>query len=101
MGISPAEVRLKRLLASTPQQGNPMKLLHNVAAMREQLALLTGDSGHDNLPVIPTSKAEEYAKQIDELAESLDASSPLLIFGKPSEAAKMLGRILLLNLKGN
>ncbi|CAM6107315.1 unnamed protein product [Calypogeia fissa] len=78
MGISPAEVRLKRLLASTPQQGNPMKLLHNVAAMREQLALLTGDSGHDNLPVIPTSKAEEYAKQIDELAESLEASSPHL-----------------------
>ncbi|CAM6090825.1 unnamed protein product [Calypogeia fissa] len=78
MGISPAEVRLKRLLGSTPQQGNPMKLLQNVGAMREQLALLTGDSGHDNLPVIPTFKAEEDAKQIDELAESLEASSPLL-----------------------
>ncbi|CAM6121016.1 unnamed protein product [Calypogeia fissa] len=78
MGISPAEVRLTRLLASTPQQGNPMKLLHNVAAMREQLALLTGDSGDYNLPVIPGAKAEEHAKQIDGLAAGIEASSPPL-----------------------
>lgn len=78
MGLSPAEVRLRRLLASTPREGNPLKLLHNVAAMREQLVLLTRDRGHDDLPVIPASKAEEYGKQIDDLAERIEASAPPL-----------------------
>jgi SNARE protein 1 len=80
MGLNPAEVRLRRLLASTnPKQGgNPMKLLHNVAAMREQLAVLSGDSGHDDLPLISKEKAQDYAKQIDELAESIEASAPPL-----------------------
>lgn len=49
-----------------------MKLMGNVAIMRDQLAELTGDSGNDGLPVITAEKAQEYAKLIDEVAESVE-----------------------------
>ncbi|BBM99106.1 unconventional SNARE in the endoplasmic reticulum protein 1 [Marchantia polymorpha subsp. ruderalis] len=81
MGISQAEVKLRRLLAAAPRQSNHAKLLHYVAAMREQLALLTGGGGggveglNQDLRHISEAKAAEYAKSIDEVAEKIDTGT--------------------------
>jgi SNARE protein 1 len=72
MGVSKAEVNLKRLLRAQGNQTNEAKLLHYVATMRSLLAELTGDPAHqDQLPTIPASRARDYAQQIDLVAQKL------------------------------
>ncbi|KAL2651821.1 hypothetical protein R1flu_019949 [Riccia fluitans] len=78
MGISQAEVRLRRLLAAAARQENEAKLLHYVAYMREQLALLTGTGGeglNQELRHISEVEASQYARSIDEIAERIDSST--------------------------
>ncbi|KAL3699966.1 hypothetical protein R1sor_017988 [Riccia sorocarpa] len=78
MGISQAEVRLRRLLAAAAQQENQAKLLHYVAYMREQLALLTGTGGegfNQELGRISEDQALQYANGIDEIAEKFNFNS--------------------------
>jgi SNARE protein 1 len=71
MGVSKAEVNLKRLLRAQVHQTNDAKLVHYVATMRSLLADLTGDPQHQELATIPASRAREYAHQIDAVAERL------------------------------
>ncbi|KAG0602926.1 hypothetical protein M758_10G052400 [Ceratodon purpureus] len=72
MGVSKAEVNLKRLLRAQGNQTNEAKLVHYVATMRSLLAELTGDPAHqDQLPTIPASRARDYAQQIDLVAQKL------------------------------
>lgn len=72
MGVSKAEVNLKRLLRAQENQSNQAKLAHYVATMRSLLAELTGDPAHqDQLPTINASRARDYAQQIDVVAQKL------------------------------
>ena len=72
MGVSKAEVNLKRLLRAQANQTNEAKLVHYVATMRSLLAELTGDPAHqDQLPTIPASRARDYAQQIDLVSQKL------------------------------
>lgn len=71
MGVSKAEVKLRRLLAAQSHQSNDVKLVHYVATMRDLLTELTGDPSHQDLPTIPAAKAREYAHRIELVAEKL------------------------------
>lgn len=71
MGVSKAEVNLKRLLRAHVHQTNEAKLVHYVATMRSLLADLTGDPQHQELATIPASRARDYAHQIDLVAQKL------------------------------
>lgn len=85
MGFSKTEIKLRRLLASAPNQENQAKLIHYVATLRELLAQLTGESTPGGLPSISTSQAKEYAEKIDTLAAKI-GSDPLL---EASECSKV------------
>lgn len=75
MGVSKAEVNLKRLLRAQVHQTNDAKLVHYVATMRALLADLTGDPQHQELATIPASRARDYAHQIDLVAQKLRGRS--------------------------
>lgn len=71
MGVSKAEINLKRLLRAQVHQTNDAKLVHYVATMRSLLADLTGDPQRQELATIPASRARDYAHQIDLVAQKL------------------------------
>eukprot|EP00250_Pteridium_aquilinum_P001751 c11967_g1_i1 orf=512-1294(-) len=68
MGLTKTEINLRRLLAAMPEQTNQAKLAQYIVTLKEQLALLTGESGQGNLPCISEEKAKEYALQIEAAA---------------------------------
>ncbi|MCO5546592.1 hypothetical protein L7F22_000021 [Adiantum nelumboides] len=72
--LTKTEINLRRLLAALPQQTNQAKLAQYVVILREQLALLTGESGKGNLPCISEEKAREYAEQIEVAASRVDTN---------------------------
>ncbi|XP_024519420.1 uncharacterized protein LOC9629337 [Selaginella moellendorffii] len=74
MGLSKAEVKLRRLLASMPRQENERKLVHYVATARELLTVLTGENAQQNLPSISMDKAREYGEQIEAFAEKINVT---------------------------
>lgn len=74
MGLTKTEINLRRLLAAMPQQTNQAKLAQYIVTLKEQLALLTGESGQGNLPCISAEKAKEYAEQIEAAALRVDAN---------------------------
>lgn len=74
MGLTKTEINLRRLLAAMPQQSNQAKLAQYVVTLKEQLALLTGETGQGNLPCISAEKAKEYAEQIEAAALRVDTS---------------------------
>ncbi|XP_024399892.1 uncharacterized protein [Physcomitrium patens] len=71
MGLSKAEVNLKRLLRAQVNQANEAKLVHYVATMRTLLAELIGDPARQELATIPASRAREYAEQIELVAQKI------------------------------
>lgn len=71
MGMSKAELRLRRLLAAQVHQTNDAKLVHYVSTMRDLLSMLTGDVAHRDLPSISAARAKEYAQQIELVAQKL------------------------------
>ncbi|MCO5560982.1 hypothetical protein L7F22_014602 [Adiantum nelumboides] len=72
MGLTKTEVNLRRLLAAMPQQTNQAKLAQYIVTLREQLALLTGESGQGNLPSISEERARDYAEQIEAAASRVN-----------------------------
>lgn len=74
MGLTKTEINLRRLLAAMPQQTNQAKLAQYIVTLKEQLALLTGESGQGNLPCISAEKAKEYAEQIEAAALRVNAN---------------------------
>ncbi|KAI5069080.1 hypothetical protein GOP47_0015381 [Adiantum capillus-veneris] len=74
MGLTKTEINLRRLLAAMPQQTNQAKLAQYVFTLREQLALLTGESGQGNLPCISEEMAREYAEQIEVAASRVNTN---------------------------
>lgn len=76
MGVSKAEVKLRRLLRAQVHQTSDAKLGHYVATMRSLLAELTGDPVRQDLATIPAAKAREYAQQVELVAEKLRGRVP-------------------------
>ncbi|KAH7295908.1 hypothetical protein KP509_27G070300 [Ceratopteris richardii] len=74
MGLSKTEINLRRLLAAMPNQTNEVKLAQYIVTLREHLASLTGESGHNSLPCISEKKAKEYAEQIEAAASRIRAN---------------------------
>ncbi|KAI5075292.1 hypothetical protein GOP47_0009368 [Adiantum capillus-veneris] len=74
IGLTKTEINLRRLLAAMPQQTNQAKLAQYVVTLREQLALLTGESGQGSLPCISEEKAKEYAGQIEVAASRVNTN---------------------------
>lgn len=73
MGLTKTEINLRRLLKAMPEQTNQAKLAQYIATLKEQLAMLTGESGQGNLPCISAEKAKEYAEQIELAASRINA----------------------------
>ncbi|EFJ09085.1 hypothetical protein SELMODRAFT_160451 [Selaginella moellendorffii] len=92
MGLSKAEVKLRRLLASMPRQENERKLVHYVATARELLTVLTGENAQQNLPSISMDKAREYGEQIEAFAEKINVTQmfPSAIFERDSKLSSLL-----------
>ncbi|MCO5606182.1 hypothetical protein L7F22_060369 [Adiantum nelumboides] len=74
MGLTKTEINLRRLLSAMPQQTNQAKLAQYIVTLREQLALLTGESGQGNLPCISEERARDYAEQIEAAASRISTN---------------------------
>ncbi|CAH9053543.1 unnamed protein product [Cuscuta epithymum] len=68
MGFCKAEVNLRRLLETAPQQKNQAKLIHYVATLRELLEQLAEERTPEGLPRITKAKVTEYAEKIEAVA---------------------------------
>ncbi|CAH9083886.1 unnamed protein product [Cuscuta europaea] len=68
MGFCKAEVNLRRLLETAPQQKNQAKLIHYVATLRELLEQLAEERTPEGLPRISKAKVTEYAEKIEAVA---------------------------------
>ncbi|KAK4280567.1 hypothetical protein QN277_012180 [Acacia crassicarpa] len=87
MGISKIEVNLRRLLAASPQQENQAKLVHYVAALREQLEQLAEERTPEGLPRVSKVMLNDYSEKIEAIASKL--ANPLPDMQAPEQDLKV------------